>query len=288
MKNKSFLFIFAILFGCLAGFQTIYAAGTCDPDVNGAYLTSAPISYCSSGVVSNFVKHDAADQANVYWTWNCGTDSCAAYRARKATLSEPVLCSTLPGWCIKYLNQTSDVAFWGSNVTPTSTSASWQCSYSGITINCSGSLGVCGQSAVVPKGRTQTPTSTNACQPGYTFRDPEIIDYHLSGPYSYLGYRTYGASSNYTFSQVWKWSCNPSGFGDCFANILESTNGSCSSTHYNCNAGTSINNLQGSTGWAWQCQGSNGGTTATCSQSFPSCTYTYGSWSTCVNGIQTR
>ncbi|MFA6251978.1 MAG: hypothetical protein WCX74_01070 [Candidatus Paceibacterota bacterium] len=65
-------------------------------------------------------------------------------------------------------------------------------------------------------------------------------------------------------------------------------NGSCTSTHYNCNTGTSIYNLQGGASWAWQCQGTNGGTTATCSQNFPSCTYTYGSWGTCINGTQTR
>ncbi|MFA5080901.1 MAG: hypothetical protein WC472_04760, partial [Candidatus Paceibacterota bacterium] len=43
----------------------------------------------------------------------------------------------------------------------------------------------------------------------------------------------------------------------------------CGSTHYNCNVGTSINNLQGGASWAWQCQGSGGGTTVTCSETFP-------------------
>ena len=43
-------------------------------------------------------------------------------------------------------------------------------------------------------------------------------------------------------------------------------NGSCSPTHYNCTAGTSVNHGADSTQWTWNCNGSNGGTTASCSE----------------------
>ncbi|MFA6348562.1 MAG: hypothetical protein WCX30_04060, partial [Candidatus Paceibacterota bacterium] len=44
--------------------------------------------------------------------------------------------------------------------------------------------------------------------------------------------------------------------------VAPPVNGVCNATHYNCNAGTSINNLQGGASWAWQCRGLNGGSTA--------------------------
>lgn len=49
-------------------------------------------------------------------------------------------------------------------------------------------------------------------------------------------------------------------------------NGVCSSTHYNCTAGTSANNNSGATTWTWTCNGSDGGTNASCSEVKPSCT----------------
>ncbi len=45
-----------------------------------------------------------------------------------------------------------------------------------------------------------------------------------------------------------------------------STSGSCSSLHYSCLAGTSASNVDGATSWTWQCQGSGGGSTASCSE----------------------
>src|SRR3989339_797482 len=44
------------------------------------------------------------------------------------------------------------------------------------------------------------------------------------------------------------------------------TNGSCSSTHYSCNAGTSASNVSDTTAWTWSCTGLNGGTSASCSE----------------------
>lgn len=53
--------------------------------------------------------------------------------------------------------------------------------------------------------------------------------------------------------------------------VLDETivNGRCSATHWSCVAGTSINQTTGATSWTWQCQGANGGSTASCSEDFP-------------------
>ncbi len=42
--------------------------------------------------------------------------------------------------------------------------------------------------------------------------------------------------------------------------------GQCGTTHYNCTAGTSTNNVENSDNYTWTCEGSNGGTDATCSE----------------------
>ena len=49
---------------------------------------------------------------------------------------------------------------------------------------------------------------------------------------------------------------------------LVPVNGSCSSpaSHYTCASGTSTNNVNGLTAWTWNCAGSNGGSTASCSE----------------------
>ncbi len=46
-------------------------------------------------------------------------------------------------------------------------------------------------------------------------------------------------------------------------------NGMCAPTHWSCSAGSSINNQTGANSWTWQCQGANGGSTASCSENFP-------------------
>ena len=43
-------------------------------------------------------------------------------------------------------------------------------------------------------------------------------------------------------------------------------NGACAATHYACTAGTSANNVDGATAYTWTCQGSGGGTNASCSE----------------------
>jgi hypothetical protein len=44
-------------------------------------------------------------------------------------------------------------------------------------------------------------------------------------------------------------------------------NGACTTTHYNCSSGISINNGGDADSWTWTCQGSGGGIPASCSQS---------------------
>lgn len=46
-------------------------------------------------------------------------------------------------------------------------------------------------------------------------------------------------------------------------------NGVCSPSHYGCGAGTTGSNVSGVTTWTWMCNGSNGGTNASCSELKP-------------------
>lgn len=67
----------------------------------------------------------------------------------------------------------------------------------------------------------------------------------------------------------WTWSCNGSG-GGTNATCSEQKvpiNGVCSTTHYNCTSGSSINNVDGATSWTWSCTGADGGGDISCSQS---------------------
>ncbi len=43
-------------------------------------------------------------------------------------------------------------------------------------------------------------------------------------------------------------------------------NGACSASHYYCVVGTSVNNVDGASAWTWTCNGSGGGTNASCSE----------------------
>lgn len=57
--------------------------------------------------------------------------------------------------------------------------------------------------------------------------------------------------------------------GTVTVNSPTTVNGSCSATHYQCATGTSASNVDGSTAWTWNCNGSNGGTNAACSETKP-------------------
>ncbi len=47
---------------------------------------------------------------------------------------------------------------------------------------------------------------------------------------------------------------------------IPTTNGVCAVTHYNCSSGTSTTNASSPSRWTWTCAGSNGGTSAQCSE----------------------
>ena len=48
--------------------------------------------------------------------------------------------------------------------------------------------------------------------------------------------------------------------------VVNAIDGACSTIHYGCGVGTSINNVSGVSSWTWTCQSPNGGADATCSQ----------------------
>ncbi|MBI4086698.1 hypothetical protein HY416_01815 [Candidatus Kaiserbacteria bacterium] len=79
------------------------------------------------------------------------------------------------------------------------------------------------------------------------------------------------SANNVVSSTGWTWTCNGSN-GGTSASCSEPigppvVNGKCNATHYQCDAGTSVNNIGGASGpWSWNCVGSNGGTTASCSE----------------------
>lgn len=65
--------------------------------------------------------------------------------------------------------------------------------------------------------------------------------------------------------------CSPAGDGESSQltinlNVPPPINGVCATAHYNCEVGTSVNNASGLASWIWTCNGSDGGTNASCSQ----------------------
>ena len=61
-------------------------------------------------------------------------------------------------------------------------------------------------------------------------------------------------------------------------------NGSCASSHYNCNAGASVDNVDGISAWTWTCGGSGPGhTDASCSESKSGCVA--GQGNPCISGL---
>ncbi|MDE2079091.1 MAG: PKD domain-containing protein [Patescibacteria group bacterium] len=58
-------------------------------------------------------------------------------------------------------------------------------------------------------------------------------------------------------------------WSSCTIQVPTPVNGVCASTHYSCTSGTSANNVAGSSSWTWNCNGSYGGTNASCSEMMP-------------------
>ena len=92
----------------------------------------------------------------------------------------------------------------------------------------------------------------------------------LPSPYSGTSSSGTSSTGNLTQSHTYRLTCGTD-FSDLTVSVASpapsAVDGVCSSTHYNCTAGTSANNVDGSTSWTWNCNGSNGGTNASCSES---------------------
>lgn len=83
-----------------------------------------------------------------------------------------------------------------------------------------------------------------------------------AGTYSARACADQNMSSQGSITESDENNCGP------WTNIVvgNSVNGACSATHYNCDAGNSINNVNGSTAWTWGCAGSGGGASASCTE----------------------
>ena len=65
-------------------------------------------------------------------------------------------------------------------------------------------------------------------------------------------------------------------------------NGACDVIHYSCLTGNSRNNVDGASTWTWSCNGINGGTNASCSETKIVVNGGWSVWSACSGGTQTR
>ncbi len=108
-------------------------------------------------------------------------------------------------------------------------------------------------SVVVNAGTTTTFTVTS--NSGYT-ASASGCSGSLSGTAPNYTYTTGSINSNCTVTAS-------------FSSVVSPVNGSCAPAHYNCSSGTSTSNVNGATAWTWTCAGSNGGSSASCSEDKP-------------------
>ena len=94
--------------------------------------------------------------------------------------------------------------------------------------------------------------------------------YVLSGTQETATY-TWNAPGTYTVNALTENSTGAdSTWASCTVPVVSGpTNGACAPAHYSCTTGTSVSNASGASAWTWQCTGSNGGTTASCSEQKP-------------------
>lgn len=82
---------------------------------------------------------------------------------------------------------------------------------------------------------------------------------------TYNGYCINGSDPS-----MWYFGASGEPWGDFVTVTVLPQNGSCATTHYACAVGTSINGYDAGDRWLWDCQGANGGTTASgCSEMKP-------------------
>jgi len=87
----------------------------------------------------------------------------------------------------------------------------------------------------------------------------------LTSVYTAVGiYRAYNPGGH------WYWAVEFGSYIDSPVTYVTSAptpvNGVCSATHYNCAAGTSVNNVNGTASYTWTCNGSNGGANKLCAE----------------------
>jgi len=122
-------------------------------------------------------------------------------------------------------------------------------------------------------GNSQVGVGTGGGNVGNTYSGVNSVQFSIGTPSLgahnlYIGFVAVGGGNNVVGGVMYICSSKLSAVPFTIApvSVPVAVNGSCSSTHYYCLNGTSENNVSGSTSYTWTCAGSNGGTTASCSE----------------------
>lgn len=107
-------------------------------------------------------------------------------------------------------------------------------------------------------------------------------------------------STVYAIADQWNWNCQGLNSGStvpCSANKKQLINGACGSSNGKsfgekptmdlCTSGTASSVLEDGS-WIWTCSGAEGGTSAKCSATKPSCSWTCSNWGLCLSGRQSK
>ena len=194
----------------------------------------------------------------IYYYWTAGTTVWGP-----AITSADIYWNRTSGWCIFSPSPAPN---------PTSASVGFRAYASGATQaghSCSGSYidySVSSYDIRDSNNPYQAPTPAVAGQP-YIAASSQAYTITPSSGYNIASVVVdgvnQGAIGSYTFSNIQANHTIPATFA---ANPI---NGTCSATHYSCAVGTSASNAENSPNWTWMCNGSNGGTNASCSQPIP-------------------
>jgi hypothetical protein len=165
---------------------------------------------------------------------------------------------------------TSATSTMSGTITPSATSCTIPLGGSSCTVNLSWSTTnpvVVGGSALTspyPVANTIVGSGDSGTVNDVTipYNDGNGRDFYLYNNAEQLDFENVAANCG-----VYTWSVSE---GKCVSGG-SSVSGVCSDpdTHYACSAGTSIDNVDGASAWTWTCQGSGGGTDASCSENKP-------------------
>ena len=230
--------------------------GVCGSANGESYGSKPNFNLCSVGTASS------VNESSSSWTWTCAgfnggvTASCSAI---KLVSTNGSCGSAATGQTIK---PTSNLCSTG---TPSTVSGSgpwtWTC-----TGTNGGTIATCSAAKVTVANGTCSSTHN-----GQSFTSLTSSNNLCS----------VGTVANFaTTNNGWTWTCSGVSGGttaSCAATKVTATNGACSSTHNGqsftsltsssnlCSVGTIANFVTTSNGWTWNCAGTNGGTTASCS-----------------------